>query len=75
MRTRTIFIGFCCLIFLSCSNNQSRVPSANVDVSVYKNQIEQLKRENDILKNYADSLLQENAEKDQIITEIKQFFN
>ena len=75
MRTRTTFISFCCLLFLSCSNNQSRVPSAIVDVSVYKNQIEQLKRENDILKNYADSLLQENAKKDQIITEIKQFFN
>lgn len=75
MRTRYTFISFCCLLLLSCSSNQSRVQSGNVDVSVYKNQIEQLKKENDILKNYADSLLQENAKKDQIITEIKQFFN
>lgn len=75
MRTRYTFISFCCLLLLSCSNNQSSTPRASTDTVFLKNQIEQLTQENKRLKVYADSLIQENAKKDQIITEIKQFFN
>lgn len=63
------------MILCSCSNNQSSSPRANTNTISLENQIEQLTKENTRLKVYADSLLQENAKKDQIINEIKQFFN
>jgi len=62
-------------MFISCSGNQACVSSSQTDVSSYENEINRLRKEMTILQHYADSLARENQVKEQIIADIRSYFN
>lgn len=62
-------------MLISCSGDQTRASSGQIDVSSYENEINRLRNEITNLQHYADSLSRENQAKEQIIAEIRSYFN